>query len=104
MTKKALSRAGVEPAPLGNEYNPSELPFILIVTFNPVHLSATSGGARSFYLRHSHESSFSCMGKRPSGPANGLAPTCKKSLNNLVEKRALDSVFYQALVHIGHVT
>lgn len=32
MTKKALSRAGVEPAPLVNEYNPSELPFILIVT------------------------------------------------------------------------
>jgi len=32
MTKKALSRAGLEPAPLGNEDNPSELPFLLIVT------------------------------------------------------------------------
>lgn len=45
--------------------------------------------------------------KRPSGPANGLAPTphyFNKSLNNLVEKRALDSVFDQAVVHIGHVT
>lgn len=30
--KKAFSRAGVEPAPLGSKYRPSELPFILIVT------------------------------------------------------------------------
>jgi hypothetical protein len=32
MTKKALSRAGLEPAPLGAKDIPSELPFILIMT------------------------------------------------------------------------
>lgn len=32
MTKKALSRAGLEPAPLGEKDIPSELPFILIMT------------------------------------------------------------------------
>lgn len=33
MTKKALSRAGLEPAPLGSKGISSELPFILIATF-----------------------------------------------------------------------
>lgn len=34
MTKKAFSRAGVEPAPLGKaDTYPAEPPFILIVTF-----------------------------------------------------------------------
>lgn len=32
MTKKALSRAGLEPVPLGAKDIPSELPFILIMT------------------------------------------------------------------------
>ena len=32
MTKKALSRTGLEPVPLGAKDIPSELPFILIMT------------------------------------------------------------------------
>lgn len=41
---KVFSQAGFEPAPLGAKDRPSELPFVLIVTFvYPVHLSATPG-------------------------------------------------------------
>jgi len=33
MTKMTLSRAGLEPAPMGSKERPSELPFIQIATF-----------------------------------------------------------------------
>lgn len=102
---RALPRARFEPAPLGKRKDrPSETTLILSATFfTRFTFQLRPGGlGPSIYAILTNPP----LGKRPSGPANGLAPTphyCKKSLNNLVEKRALDSVFHQALVHSGHV-
>ena len=77
--KKALSRAGVEPAPLGEKYRPSELPCILIVTFKKKEEKELGVGA---YISGCLLTKPSCQARKRKARSKGTSKEAKKQRSN----------------------